>query len=107
MLLKKVLDEKLNIKNKTMKNTINQVGMEAAQNIASSLGAAPVAPAPAAPAAPVPVATAPPAVTPAPVADVAIPPVLDPLVQATNPNFSPNTQNAALNMYGDAVSRGY
>ena len=89
-----------------MKNTMNQVGMEAAQNMASSLGAAPVVPAPAAPAAPVPVATAPPAVTPAPVADVAIPPVLDPLVQATNTNFQPKTQNAAINMYGDDASRG-
>jgi len=90
-----------------MKNTINQVGIEAAQNMASSLGTAPVAPSPAAPAAPVPVATAPPAVTPAPVADVAIPPVLDPLVQATNTNFQPKTQNAAINMYGDDASRGY
>ena len=90
-----------------MKNTINQVGMEAAQNMASSLGTAPEVPAPAAPAAPVPVATAPPAVTPAPVADVAIPPVLDPLVQATNTNFQPKTQNAAINMYGDEASRGY
>ena len=90
-----------------MKNTMNQVGMEAAQNMASSLGAAPVVPAPAAPTAPVPVATAPPAVTPAPVADVAIPPVLDPLVQATNTNFQPKTQNAAINMYGDEASRGY
>ena len=82
-----------------MKNTINQLGgidpMTGAQTVASSLGAAPV-PAPA----PVPVASA-------PAAPTAMPPVLDPLVQATNPNFSPATQNAALNIYGDAASRGY
>ena len=91
-----------------MKNTINQLGgldpMMGVQAVSSSLG---TAQAPTAAPMQVPVATAPPVVTPAPVADVAIPPVLDPLVQATNPNFSPNTQNAALNMYGDAASRGY
>lgn len=80
-----------------MKNTINQLGgidpMMGAQTVASSLGAAPVP-------APVPVASA-------PAAPTAIPPVLDPLVQATNPNFSPAAQNAALNIYGDAASRGY
>ena len=80
-----------------MKNTINQLGgidpITGAQAVASSLGAVPVP-------APVPVASA-------PAAPTAIPPVLDPLVQATNPNFSPATQNAALNIYGDAASRGY
>jgi|14_taG_2_1085336.scaffolds.fasta_scaffold04823_8 hypothetical protein len=89
---------------KEMINQLGKVGMDAAQDVANSssmMPAAPTAPTP------VPVATAPPAVTPTPVADVAIPPVLDPLVQATNTNFQPKTQNAAINMYGDEASRGY
>ena len=88
---------------KQMINQLGQVGMDAAQNVATASSMMPAAPT--APTS-VPVATAPPATT-TPIVEAAIPPVADPLVQATNTNFKPNTQNAALNMYGDSASRGY
>jgi len=85
-----------------MKNILNQLGATAA-NIngatptdQSALGMNPMGPAvqPAPGAMPMPVP-----------ANEAVQP--DPLTQATDPNFSPNTQNAANYVYGNTASRGY
>jgi len=37
---------------------------------------------------------------------VPVAPTIDPLVQATNTNFSPRTQSAANNIFGTTSSRG-
>jgi hypothetical protein len=95
-----------------MKNTNIQMSGVGAMGLQAALaGSNSLAPTPA-PVAPVASAVAPVApATEVPVDPTAIaqpiPQIVNPLQEATNTNFSPNTQNAALNIYGDAASRGY
>ena len=89
-----------------MKNTINQMGGVGVTALAQDVNSLVPTQAPVAPVAS--------AVSPAPTVPVdptaiaqPIPQIVNPLQEATNTIFSPNTQNAALNIYGDAASRGY
>ena len=91
-----------------MKNTniqmsgVGAMGLQAANSLVPTPAPVASAVAPVAPVAPA---------TEAPVDPTAIAqpiqPIVNPLQEATNTNFPPATQNAALNMYGDDASRGY